>query len=85
MEDKADISIQTFMDHVLFHLAGFSLKLWRTVLGEKLDCDKGCTDILQHYAHIRHVQAEQAEETAANEKVKSRFFSHSFQPAMLGT
>lgn len=60
-----------------------SLKLWKTFLTEKSDCNKSCINILKHYAHMRNLKIEGMEETEINEKVKFRFFSHSFQPAII--
>ncbi|XP_047343208.1 DALR anticodon-binding domain-containing protein 3 [Vespa velutina] len=46
-----------------------SLKLWKTILADKLDCNENCTNILQHCAHIGNTVLEQVEKINTNEKV----------------
>ncbi|KAF7407782.1 hypothetical protein HZH66_002319 [Vespula vulgaris] len=46
-----------------------SLKLWKTVLVDKLNCNENCTNILQHCADIRHNELKQMEKINTNEKV----------------
>ncbi|KAL2720370.1 FHF complex subunit HOOK interacting protein 2A-like isoform X2 [Vespula squamosa] len=45
------------------------LKLWKTVLVDKLNCNENCINILQHCAHIRNTELKQTEKINTNEKV----------------
>lgn len=47
-----------------------SLKLWKSVLMDKLDCNENCTNILQHCAHTVNTEPKQVEKVNTNEKVK---------------